>query len=195
MHLLTEIGEKYKEYTDKIPSYGRHSYSEFYGPLFFNHRNQVKKVLELGVRWGGSLMMWHDFFPNALIIGIDTEVITKGKKGKSLAKQISDNKRIKFIRMDAYSRCDIQDQNDTLSNLDIVIDDASHIKEHQLKGLEIYHSRLTPGGFLCIEDIISYDNAYWIIKNFRGDRNKLSLVDRTKCDDSYHDERLLLYTN
>jgi hypothetical protein len=44
---------------------GYHNYHKHYAEQFNDIRHSVKKVLEIGVFRGHSLLMWHDYFPNA----------------------------------------------------------------------------------------------------------------------------------
>ena len=48
-----------------------HYYLDTYEQLFKPMRETAKNVLEIGVRDGGSMKLWHDYFPNATIYGID----------------------------------------------------------------------------------------------------------------------------
>jgi hypothetical protein len=50
---------------------GYHNYHKHYAEQFHDLRHSVKKVLEIGVFRGHSLLMWHDYFPNAEIYGVD----------------------------------------------------------------------------------------------------------------------------
>ena len=44
---------------------GYHSYHIHYADRFTEIRNEVKKVLEIGVFRGHSMLMWEKYFPNA----------------------------------------------------------------------------------------------------------------------------------
>jgi hypothetical protein len=62
-----------------------HTYADFYSMLFSHCRSSIKKVFECGLGTGtpgstdglltagGSLRMWRDFFPNAMVYGADIE--------------------------------------------------------------------------------------------------------------------------
>ena len=63
---LCELADKFK--TDK---HRPHNYTSEYYRLFAGRRNDVKRVLEVGIRYGASLRMWEALFPNAEIVGID----------------------------------------------------------------------------------------------------------------------------
>ena len=53
--------------TDKVPNNYLHVYDRVFESLF------DRKLLELGVRTGGSLRLWRDYFPHGTITGLDVE--------------------------------------------------------------------------------------------------------------------------
>src|SRR5260370_16410289 len=55
--------------TDKVPN----GYLRTYDRIFEELIDRPVKVLELGVRTGGSLRLWRDYFPNGTIAGLDVE--------------------------------------------------------------------------------------------------------------------------
>ena len=73
-----------------------HSYLELYNKLLFSKKETAKNVLEIGVFFGGSIKLWHDFFPNADIYGLDTMKIS------DMWSEIKNKSRIKLGRFDAY---------------------------------------------------------------------------------------------
>ena len=130
---LCEIAYKYG--TDKCPAV-KHSYTPFYYQLLKDKRQSVKKVLELGIgrlgtmrgrynqhyRIGASLYMWRDFFSSALVYGADIkpEVMFK-------------DERIETFLCDAGKKEDlIKLIKKTGTDIDLFIDDGSHLKEHQI---------------------------------------------------------------
>lgn len=82
-HNFTSAGE-YLEYlafkfgTDK--SKDDHKYTDLYGSIYHQGRSKVKNVLEVGVAAGQSIQVWHEFFPNANIYGIDIQIPDKVKE-------------------------------------------------------------------------------------------------------------------
>jgi hypothetical protein len=188
MHELTNIAEKYKNATDKCPctTYKiKHSYTEFYGPLFHPLRHNQLNVLEIGVRWGGSILMWRDYFKNSQIYGLDQDF-------RDLRVNISDP-RIHEVKANAYSSKATEYFEQKNIKLDVIIDDGSHNWFDQLYVLNEYKEILNPDGIICVEDVISEDSVKRIFDGFTGDRDRLSLVDRTMCSTAYFDERIILY--
>lgn len=116
--------------------------SLFYDAAFAPLASEPIRMLEVGVQYGGSLAMWSRFFVNAeLILGIDV----------SVHKQIVEHPAcVRIVHGNAYEK----EFADTITGLfDIVIDDGSHGKDDQIKFLDLYFSKVKPGGWLVIEDI------------------------------------------
>lgn len=63
--------------TDKAPYEGSsgvyHFYTVRYHEILSPIRERVERVLEIGIQHGASLKMWRDYFPNAVIHGVDIE--------------------------------------------------------------------------------------------------------------------------
>ncbi len=153
----------YKYGADKCPQI-KHSDTPFYFELFNKRRNKIKKVLELGIgkfrgmdkndtvydpglnriyHKGASLKMWRDFFPNAQIFGADNypEALFKDE------------------RIDTFS-CNERKIDDlhklienTGSDLDIVIDDASHRVDDQILTAKTLLPLLNKYTIYIIEDV------------------------------------------
>jgi hypothetical protein len=49
-----------------------HSYLELYQELLFSKKETALNVLEVGIyTGGGSIQLWHNFFTNATVYGLD----------------------------------------------------------------------------------------------------------------------------
>ena len=71
---LQEIG--LKTGTDKSAhTYKNISYLDIYERYFNKIKNDVKVFVEIGIFNGKSLKMWKEYFPNAIIYGIDINPI------------------------------------------------------------------------------------------------------------------------
>lgn len=154
MTLLCELATKYG--TDKC---NWHHYTQHYHEMFKDRRDKVKTVLEIGIgdsamknpsgepyEPGASLRMWRDYFPNAIIFGLDNNMSV-----------LVGEERI------VSSYCD---QGDTgqLWNIrtkmgkgfDLIVDDGSHVPEHQSNTARILVPILGPEGIYVIEDVWPY---------------------------------------
>lgn len=116
---LTKLAIKYG--SDRHPE-SKHSYTPYYYKLFKGRRQSVKKILEIGAGEGAGLRMWRDYFPNATVYGADND-----------EKRIFKEERIDVIHCDQSSRGDLVLLLDkTGTNIDFVVDDASHKPQHQV---------------------------------------------------------------
>lgn len=122
-----------------------------YERLFAAIRYEPLRVLELGVNAGESLLMWRDYFPNGLIVGIDI---------RDRPQLVAGEPRIHFVKGS-------QDEPKALEEaaaiagrpFDIIIDDASHIGYLTKRSLHYLFPRwLRPRGYYVVEDI---GTAFW----------------------------------
>jgi len=117
MNDLEKLGIKYG--TDKAT---KHHYLDVYYDLFKDRRNEVEKVLEIGVGEGAGLRMFRDFFPNAMICGADNDLM-----------RIFTAERIEVIKCDQSDETDLVNLSANVGiDIDLVIDDGSHKPEDQL---------------------------------------------------------------
>jgi hypothetical protein len=157
MSSLNEISKKYK--LDKNIASGCHNYIPAYTELFEDSRYVVKKMLEIGIgsvengqmwgvlhlgyKTGNSLKCWSEYFSNATIYGIDI-----------YNHEELNTQRIMTFTADQSKESDlemvIRNIND---NLDIIIDDGSHLGEHQAFSFLFLNKFLTKNGIYVIEDI------------------------------------------
>src|SRR3990167_11128853 len=157
MNDLEKLGIKYG--TDKI---GKHNYLPVYYDLFKDRRNEVKKVLEIGVGEGAGLRMFRDFFPNALIYGIDNQ-----------NDRIFEEVGIKVFKADQSSKDQLLEALDEIlpwpNDLDLVIDEGSHKSEDQIFTCLTLMPHLRLGNTIyIIEDVADENVAVEIMKGLPG---------------------------
>jgi predicted O-methyltransferase YrrM len=161
---LCEIGKKYD--TDKtsqrtnVTDYRHcHPYTLFYEGLFRNNKNENLKIAELGILYGGSLLMWKEYFTNAEIYGFeyDTNLIDNFKTNFN-------NDKINLSNIDVTNKDSIVKAFNELNICyDIIIEDTTHQFEDQIRVIENTYQYLKPGGILIIEDIFkSYNEDDYI---------------------------------
>jgi hypothetical protein len=145
---LCELAKKYG--TDKggehlIAGDTCHRYTEAYWEMFKDRREDIYNVLEIGVNYGCSLRMWRDFFPNAQIIGIDSNEECMRDYGE----------RIRCFVADQYNESDLRYVMNQLDDidLDLIVDDGSHEPAHQIFSAQVLLPFLAPDGDYVIEDI------------------------------------------
>lgn len=146
---MKNIGEILTKYgSDKNTD---HSYGKIYHDLLSKNRRSIFTVLEIGIKDGASLRAWAEYFPNALIYGIDIELHSV------LSIVENDSPRIIVYKCDGTDVLDIIDvfghgENRTL--FDLIIDDGSHYAFDQKKSFNILREYLTGKGIYVIEDIV-----------------------------------------
>lgn len=125
-----------------------HNYGDVYNSVFNEVYHKLKRplrVLEIGVsRFGsGSLLAFEKLDEIESVVGIDIEEY-----------QINHSGKISIYKMDAYHEYAVNQLCQNHLPFDIIIDDGSHIPEHQQFILEKYFDRvLSFGGSLIIEDV------------------------------------------
>lgn len=142
---LNQIWENisYEYKTDKK----NHNYFDnFYEEILAPYKDRTTNLLEIGVSWGHSLMIWKEYFPHATITGIDVNVED--------AKKRMNNDRVVTIEGDAYTQETVQKVKQLQTMFDIIIDDGNHVGESQKFLVENYVQFLKDDGVLVIEDII-----------------------------------------
>lgn len=142
-HLSLE-GLAYKAGTDK--SKDDHKYVDVYAALFDPLRTSVRNITELGVAAGQSVELWHNYFPNAHVFGIDPDIRPR------LRKDFSHMPRVHLLKADAYVSS-LDALSLTAGSMDIVIDDAQHETAQMERALATFFPLVRPGGYYVIEDI------------------------------------------
>lgn len=127
--------------TDK--SSRAHGYLDFYERFFAEIKYENIKLLEIGVFTGQSARMWELYFPFGQITGLDINPITL-KYGKG---------RVKVVLADQSDEQQLTEIGEERGGFDIIIDDGSHIWEHQKISFRSLFRFLVSGGFYVIEDL------------------------------------------
>ena len=151
---LCEIGRLAK--TDKTP-YGdnnlplhRHPYTGVYSTLFAPLKNKEIDFVEIGVAGGASVILWWNYFTKANLYFFDRD------------QNFLDNvKNMNFPSRNPY--LDLMDVSidgsvkesllKTGKQFDVIIDDSSHIYEHQIRIVKEAFPFVKSGGYLIVEDI------------------------------------------
>ncbi len=136
-NVMEELGRKYS------PTKRQHNYLPYYWMHFRDIRKQVKKVCEIGLQNDYSIRMWEEFFPNAEVFGIDIDPQCKSFEGDRRRVFIGDQSDPQFLA---------EFLNEVGGGLDVVIDDGSHLVEHQLATFEILFPAMSSHGIYVMED-------------------------------------------
>jgi cephalosporin hydroxylase len=132
-----------------------HSYLPLYQDLLIKKKDTAKNVLEVGILHGGSIKLWHDFFTNANVYGLDIININDVWDGIKNKERI-----ILHTSKDAYNE-DFFIANFLYKNVkcDFMLDDGPHSLESMKQFIRLYSQIMTDDGILIIEDVQSWD---WI---------------------------------
>ncbi|HKQ79384.1 MAG TPA: class I SAM-dependent methyltransferase [Blastocatellia bacterium] len=137
--------EKYN--TDKI----NNRYLDWYDPIVDSLVTEKIALLELGVHKGGSLLLWRDYFPKALIVGVDIQPQF----------DFSREERIRVFQgaqQDTAFLTEVANQT-APEGFDIIIDDASHFGALTRTSFwRLFDNHLKPSGIYAIED---WGTGYW----------------------------------
>src|SRR5271154_1237071 len=119
-----------------------HRYLQWYERYAERMRLSAVKVLEIGVDLGKSHRMWRDYFPNADVIGLDSDrqyIVDLGERITTVLGNQNDP--------------DVMGEMAARGPFDLIVDDGSHIPEHQIYSFMRLFPALRPGGVYIIEDI------------------------------------------
>lgn len=131
--------------TDKVNqhhSFAGKNYLDIYDLYFTKLRHSNVKMLEIGIRDGSSLRTFRDYFKNGTIIGLDINPETSFKE----------NRIITYIG--SQSSPEVLDKVFIdHPQINVVLDDGSHINELTIKSFHLIFDRLPKGSYYIIEDL------------------------------------------
>lgn len=153
MKSLDSIGRKYK--TDK--STLRHGYMKYYEEYFEPMRQSKICFFEIGISHGASALSWYEYFPNATFVFMDIFQGDHYDENPNLKKKTLNALKLPRITVIEGSQFDSHDlkkaKNCCPLGFDIVIDDASHVAEHQQFSMGKIFDHMKPNSLYCIEDL------------------------------------------
>lgn len=118
-------------------------YFDIYERHLERFRGKAPVMLEIGVCGGGSLQMWREYFgPGSKIIGLDIDPGCKSHEGSDIEVFIGsqDDPVLLASVLDRYPQ------------IDIVLDDGSHMMHHMIASFEYLYPRISPTGLYMVED-------------------------------------------
>lgn len=141
------------------------SYFQVYADLLEQYRQKDVIFVEIGVKDGGSLLMWRDYLgPKARIIGIDINPVAKQLESQGFEIFIGSQSDPKFWELFFGS----------VGRVDIILDDGGHTFEQQIITVHSCIPRIREGGLVIVEDThTSYDREF-------GYPSKYSFIEWTK---------------
>ncbi len=125
------------------------NYFDVYDKWFSRFRDTDVVVCEVGIYRGGSLQMWKEYFgKNATIIGVDISEECKKFEEDQIHVEIGSQNDVNFWN---YIK-------EKYPKIDILIDDGSHMNEHQILTFESMFPHISDNGIYLCEDV---DTSYW----------------------------------
>jgi len=174
-------GFSFKGGTDKATD---HSYDIFYGENLKDYLDKEILLLEIGVQYGGSSLLWHDLLPMSKLVLVDIE-----DQVHTNIWDLMNKDRYNFHVSDAYN-------NEFVSTLkskypdgfDIIIEDGPHTVDSQIFTIQNYIPLLKEGGILIIEDIQNTSEGERVVNSI-GDipHKSIELVDLRQNKNRYDD--------
>jgi hypothetical protein len=171
---LCNIGGKHN--TDKSPfaqnsvcCKHRKGYTAVYSMILAQYDSIPFNFAEIGIEQGSSLLMWSEKYPLANINAFEyyDEKI-----------QVCNNLNLPNVKIYKTDVSDPKTLNESFAKsntiFDIVIDDSSHVIEHENIIIENVHKYIKQGGILIIEDIerstnidqFNIDPSIWSFSTF-----------------------------
>lgn len=153
-------------HTDK--HYTHNYFNEVYQNLFYPIKNDVKKFVELGVHEGGSIKIWREFFKESKIIGLDCSINPN---------HFNDLERIELESINSGIKDDLINFSNKHNDIDIFMDDGSHIMYDQQITLATIFKSLKSNGLYILEDlhtsrsVLDNDISIW------GDKNNTTTLE------------------
>jgi hypothetical protein len=160
-------------------------YPDIYERHFSTYRGNSLRMLEIGVFKGGSLEVWRNYFgERATIFGIDID--------PACAEYADPPNQIRIGSQadPAFLNAVVKE----MGGIDLVLDDGSHVAEHQEISFRALFPLLSDGGLYIIEDM---HTSYWAGGYSGGYRRRGTAIELVKqiIDDMhgwYHDREPLL---
>jgi hypothetical protein len=124
-------------------------YWRFYEQFLEPHRQRIHSVLEIGVQNGGSLRTWEEYFPNARVVGVDTDAGCAVHSAGRVEVLIGDQENAAWLRAAVIPH----------GPFDLIVDDGGHTMRQQITSLRtLWGPGLARGGWYVIEDL---HTSYW----------------------------------
>jgi spermidine synthase len=126
-------------------------YESGYIPFYVEWVRPPRRILEVGVRKGGSLLLWCALWPSVeSVVGIDIDELP-----------VLPDPRITMFRADQGDTLALHRIATETGPFDLIIDDASHIGELSWHTFEALWPHVASGGVYVVEDWGTGYRADW----------------------------------
>jgi cephalosporin hydroxylase len=167
--------------TDKATD---HSYDIYYSEVLNKYQDKEILLMEIGVQYGGSIVLWNDFFSKSKLVLIDNVNIVHPSIWGKVNKE-----RYDFIINDAFNENTVEILKSKYpEGFDVIIEDGPHTLESQKFAIKYYSKLLKTDGILIIEDVQDYTHCDIIINEIDTNNFKsVEIVDLRKNKNRYDD--------
>ena len=135
-----------------------HSYIELYEQLLAPFIDKAITLVEIGIQYGGSMLLWQDYLLKAHFVFVDNVDSIHPKILEHV-----DQERVAILFEDGYDYrgadhvCSLAESGPS-GGIDFIIDDGPHTLQSQIDFLQLYLPWLNKGGVALIEDV---QDAQW----------------------------------
>lgn len=118
----------------------------FYRRLLLSLVEPPRTILEIGVKGGGSTAFWKTLFPAATVVGVDIKL-------RPWLTDPPEDDGVVYVQADQSDTAALDALAEAHGPFSLVIDDGSHVTDHQVITLRALLPHVHPGGLYVIEDI------------------------------------------
>jgi len=144
------------------------NYFDVYHRHFSVFRNTAPVIVEFGVKDGGSLFMWRDYFgKDSRICGVDINPSCKQLEKDGFEIFVGDQANKDFLQL----------VKSAVGPIDVLIDDGGHTMEQQINTFEELYGLVKCPGIYLVEDV---HTSYWRRRYGGGLRRRGTFIEHTK---------------
>jgi hypothetical protein len=149
MKTLQQIYENH-QYHDGWGDKGTaHTYIPEYERLLKPYRKSGS-ILEIGIMKGHSIRMWREYFESGDVYGADIHLQPE-------ATDLLTMSGVSILQCDATNNS-LTEQLEN-KTFDVILDDGSHLIDHQVSSFNLLKSRVNKNGIYLIEDVSDIDSS------------------------------------
>lgn len=165
-----------------------HSYHIFYDTHFEKYKDKSGLILEIGVQYGGSSLLWHDYLPNFKVVMTDIINQVHPTIWERMKKE-----RYEYINMDSFKIESVELLKSKYpEGFDIIVEDGPHTLDTQIFAIKEYSKLLKEGGILVIEDIQKFEYTDILLSIKDVDYKSIELIDLRNVKGRYDDLLIVL---
>lgn len=161
-----------------------HSYDGLYEEKLSQYIDKEVSLLEIGVQYGGSSLLWHDLIPMSKLVLVDIQDQVHPNIWSLMNKD-----RYDYHLMDAFNHQSVEIiKTKYPEGFDIIIEDGPHTLESQIFTIQNYVPLLKEGGVLIIEDIQRFEDGKILIDSIGDLEHKsIEFIDLRHIKNRYDD--------